>query len=89
MNISAHLLVAVALVATAFIVVLAEATLRRRVRGFRTLQLFVIVSGLILVPANVVSALDAGRTAAQLACLVAGVAAFVAQFGLAALSWLP
>lgn len=89
MNISAHLLVAVALVAALLIVVMAEATLRRRLRNFRTLQLFVIISGLILVPANVVSSLAIERGAMQVGLLVVGVAVLVAQVGVGLLSWIP
>ncbi|MDO5678427.1 MAG: PIG-L deacetylase family protein [Propionibacteriaceae bacterium] len=89
MNISAHLLVAVALVATLLIVVLAEATLRRRVRRFRTLQLFVICSALLLVPANIVSSLGAEPWIWHVVALVGGFSAVVAQAAIVVLAWVP
>lgn len=55
MDISLHLLLVVTLLTPMIVVVLAEATLRRRLRSFRVFQLFVLASGLLLIPANIVS----------------------------------
>lgn len=55
MTISAHLLLAVALLIPAILVVICETTLRRRIRNYRVLQLFAIGSALVLVPLNAIA----------------------------------
>lgn len=89
MNISAHVLVAIALVTTLLIIVMAEVTLRRRLRHFRTLQLFVIAAALVLAPANVVAALASQATSFHLGVLIASIATLLTQLALLALNWIP
>lgn len=89
MNISVHLLLGSALIATTLVVVIAEVTLRRRVRHFRTLQLFVIASAFLLVPANVISSTAERTTAVHTAVLAASLAVLVAQVTVTAVNWLP
>lgn len=89
MNISAHFLVDVLLIAALLVVVLAESTLRRRIHHFRTLQLFIIGSALLLVPANIVSALVTTPSLFHSGLLVVTVAVIIAQMVMVAVNWLP
>lgn len=89
MNIPAHLLIAVALLAHLLVVVVGEATLRRRVRHFRTLQLFVIAGALALVPACVLAVMNDTPTLWTNALVALGCAVLVAQYVVLALAWLP
>lgn len=85
MDISLHLLLAVALLTPMLVVVLGESTLRRRVRSFRLVQLFVLAGGLMLIPANLVSVSATESTTFHAAVITASFAALGAQaimFGL-------
>lgn len=79
MQISAHLVAAVALLATLLVIVFAESSLRRRIRHFRSFQLFVITSGFLLIPANVVASGATTATTFHRAVLVASAATVIAQ----------
>lgn len=89
MDISLHFILAVALMASMLVFTLAESTLRRRLRAFRTTQLVVLVSGLVLTPANIVSAVAVESELYHVAVLAATLAVLVAQLALFALTQLP
>ncbi len=71
------------------VVVLAEATLRRRLRSFRVFQLFVLASGLLLIPANIVSVQAPEPSTFHVSVVAGSFAALAAQALLSALLRLP
>ena len=87
MNISAHALLAILLATSLLLVVLAEATLRRRLRHFRPLQLFTIASAFALVPANIMGTRATEPSTTHTVIVLASVTALVVQFGLLVLNW--
>ncbi len=89
MDISLHLLLVVALLTPMIVVVLAEATLRRRLRSFRVFQLFVLASGLLLIPANIVSVQAPVPSTFHVSVMAGSFAALAAQALLSALLRLP
>ncbi len=90
MNISAHLLLAVLVLASAAIVSVCEPALRRRTRHFRAVQLFAIGAAALLLPANiVVSAPNRIPSAADLLIIVASIAALLTTAAMLILNWLP
>ena len=93
MTISAHLLLAVALLIPAILVVICEPTLRRRIRNYRVLQLFAIGSALVLVPLNAIATATHITTThsatVDTLILVASLAALAVQAINTMIGWLP
>ena len=79
MDISLHLILAVALLTPMLVVVVAESTLRRRLRSFRGVQLFVLASGLLLIPANIVAVRATEPSQFHVLVVAGTVAALIAQ----------
>lgn len=79
MTISTHLILAALLLSSAFIVTVAEDSLRRRLRRFRPLQLLALGSAVILVPANVLCFVGIDDRMLHAVVTVASLAAFSAQ----------
>lgn len=89
MNISLHLVLAVALVSTALVVVLTEVSIRRRLRSFRVLQLFTLGSALLLVPSNITALVSASAGPLTGWIVVGSIAVLIVQFVLVCQGWIP
>lgn len=90
MTISAHLILAVLLLASAVTTVICEPSIRRRVRHFRAIQITTIASALLLVPSNVIAATPGHLPATIDTFIVIGsAAALLVQLSAFGMAWLP